>query len=239
MGIMAPKKIRKLRDLYRVGLDWQFFLDEVRAEVKPGETMLDAGAGECKWRENFPECNYIGLDYKVGDATWDFSKVLLEANLNEKIPLEDTSVDVVICIQVLEHLSEPKQALREMARVLKPGHCVFLTTPFCQAEHQQPYDFYRYTRYGLAYLAREAGLEVCYIKPMGGYFLLMRDLLTQMHHVQFYNASPWINIISWPWRMALKVLNVALMPPILALLDKLDTHPALTLGYMTKARKPV
>jgi len=228
-----------LKDLYRVGLDWEFFLSEVHGAVKPGDTMLDAGAGECKWRHHFPECKYIGLDYKVGDATWDFSDVTLEADLNKHIPMDDQSVDVIISIQVLEHLSEPQQALKEMYRVLKPGKSVFLTTPFAQEEHQTPYDFYRYTRYGLKYLGETAGFEVNYVKPMGGYFLLMRHMLTYMHYKPFYGGNQFAWWLTLPLRLTFRVLSVVVLPPLLSTLDRLDPDPVMTLGYMTRLTKPL
>jgi SAM-dependent methyltransferase len=48
--------------------------------------------------------------------------------------------------------------LRELYRVLKPGGGLWLTAPFFFAEHMQPHDYYRYTRYGLAHLAAPGGL---------------------------------------------------------------------------------
>jgi ubiquinone/menaquinone biosynthesis C-methylase UbiE len=223
---------------YRVGLDWEQFTQQVRAVIKPGDVLLDAGAGECKWAEHFPECKYIGLDLKVGDATWDFSHVQLEADLNKEIPLDDASVDVIISIQVLEHLSNPQQALKEMARVLKPGGHLFLTTPFSYQEHQQPYDFYRYTRYGLKHLIEQGGLEPCRIQPMGGYFMLLREQLSYFHAKQFYQKHTIANIISWLPRQAIKFWTLGCMPPILYALDRLDTEQIHTLGHVVHAQKP-
>lgn len=228
---------KMIKRWYQVGLDWEWFREEVRSVLKPGDVLLDAGAGECKWAEHFPEAKYIGLDYKVGDATWDFGKVQIEADLNEHIPLEENSVDTIISIQVLEHLSNPQQAMREMARVLKPGGQLFLTTPFYQAEHQVPYDFYRYTRYGLRHLAEQAGLEVLEIRPLGGYFMVMRDHLPHLHAARFYNSNSCLSLATWLPRQLLKVLSVVILPPFLYMLDKLDTEQTATLGYYTRVRK--
>jgi SAM-dependent methyltransferase len=229
----------RIKRWYRVGLDWDWFLGEVRAVLKPGDVLLDAGAGEGKWAVHFPECQYIGLDAKVGDASWDFSGIQLEADLNREIPLESDSVDAIISIQVLEHLSHPQQALREMARVLKPGGHIFLTTPFSAPEHQQPYDFYRYTRYGLRHLCEQAGLEVLEIRPMGGYFMLLREQLCYFHAPAFYQAYPILNALTWLPRQALKFWNLAVMPPLLYALDKLDREQTHTIGHAVRARKPL
>lgn len=230
---------RFMQRWYRTGLDWGWYLAEVRQVIRPGDTLLDAGAGECKWAEHFPECHYIGLDYKVGDPAWDFSRVQIEANLNEHIPLEDSSVDLIISIQVLEHLSDPHVAMREMARVLKPGGHLFLSTPFFYHEHQQPYDFYRYTRYGLRHLVEQAGLQVDYVTPMGGYFMLMREQLAYMHNSRFFRHLPvGLKLLLWPVRQLVKFWNLAVMPPVLYCLDKLDQDREFTIGHTTHAVKP-
>ncbi len=226
------------KKLYEVGLDWGWFLNEVRSAVKPGDKLLDAGAGECKWGEHFPDVDYISLDYKVGDEEWDFSPVQIHANLNESIPLEDNSIDAIISIQVLEHLSNPQQALNEMFRVLKPGGHLFFTTPLCYQEHQQPWDFFRYTRYGLRHITEAAGFDVTYIKAQGGYFMLMRNMLMQFHNAQYFSSSPLIKLLSWLPRQIIKVFTLVLLPPILKLLDTLDTTQEFTLGYTTRAVKP-
>ncbi len=227
-----------IANAYHVGLDWNWFIQEVNQVLQPGDKLLDAGAGECKWREHFPQAEYIGLDYKVGDPTWDFSQVMIEADLNDHIPMPDNSVDVVVSIQVLEHLSNPQQAVKEMTRVLKPGGHLFMTTPFCQHEHQQPYDFYRYTQFGLQHLCGQAGLNVNYIKPMGGYFMLLREQLTHAHHSRFFMGNPLLNLLSWLPRQLVKLLTLGILPPILTTLDGLDKTPTLTLGYTTHAIKP-
>ena len=63
----------------------------------------------------------------------------------DDIPVDDGHFDRVICNQVLEHVPEPEKAVAELYRVLKPGGRIFLSAPLFFAEHQKPYDFFRYT----------------------------------------------------------------------------------------------
>lgn len=62
---------------------------------------------------------------------------------------KDHSVDVFFCIEVLEHIKNPFNAITEIKRVLKPGGLIIGSTPFIFPIHDEPYDFYRYTKYGL------------------------------------------------------------------------------------------
>jgi methionine biosynthesis protein MetW len=67
------------------------------------------------------------LDKLVGRQTngWEFR----EADLNELLPLERESTDVVIANQVIEHIVNPFHFVQEIHRVLRPGKCCVITTP--------------------------------------------------------------------------------------------------------------
>jgi ubiquinone/menaquinone biosynthesis C-methylase UbiE len=68
---------------------------------------------------------------------------------------QEHSCDIVVMLEVLEHVKEPQRALDEIRRVLKPGGTLILSVPFIFPIHDEPYDFYRYTKYGLQYLLRD------------------------------------------------------------------------------------
>jgi SAM-dependent methyltransferase len=75
----------------------------------------------------------------------------------------------VLLTQVLEHIPEPATVLAELHRVLKPGGTLWLTAPLFYAEHEKPYDFFRYTQFGLRHLLGGAGFEVQEVEWMEGY----------------------------------------------------------------------
>ena len=132
---------------------------------------MDAGAGECPHAPLFAHTHYVRLDRGIGDKAWDYSKIEVLGDISD-LPFHDGSFDAVINIQVLEHLKEPGIGISEMARVLKPGGQLILTTVQCWEIHQHPNDFFRYTRYGLTYLFDKAGLE-SRVEALGGLFWLI------------------------------------------------------------------
>jgi SAM-dependent methyltransferase len=89
-----------------------------------------------------------------------------------KLPMKSGTVDLVTSFMVLEHLNEPLAALKESARVLKKNGYMALTTVQYWHTHSYPSDYYRYTRFGLEYLCKQAGLKVLKIWSHGGPFLV-------------------------------------------------------------------
>jgi len=87
------------------------------------------------------------------------------------LPFLDRSFDTVFSSQVLEHVPEPGRMVGEMGRVLRPGGYLILTAPHMWGVHEEPRDYFRFTPFGLAYLARRAGLEPVSVHAMAGYWV--------------------------------------------------------------------
>ena len=125
----------------------------------------------------------------------------------------------------LEHVREPGQVLREIARTLDDGGRLLLVAPQEWEVHQAPHDYFRFTRHGLRHLLETSGFTEIDIQPVGGYFrLLARRLLNSL---QF---SPW---------PLFPVVALLVAPPalLLPMLDRLDRDRNFTLGYIFRARK--
>jgi SAM-dependent methyltransferase len=150
------------------------FVERAAARLEPGRRVLDAGAGEGPYRSVFSHVRYTALDDRRGDVRWDYGKLDVVGGLL-RIPFRDASFDAVLCTETLEHLTEPQTFLREAARVLRPGGTLFLTAPLQFREHQEPHDYFRFTRHGLALLLAGAGLDRHTIEPEGGYFRFLGD----------------------------------------------------------------
>ena len=86
------------------------------------------------------------------------------------LPLASGSVEVILCTEVMEHVPETQPALRELARVLRPGGLIILTTPLLYPLHEEPHDFVRLTPFQIERCAAEAGLEVVEMERAGNEF---------------------------------------------------------------------
>lgn len=195
------------------------------AALPAGSRVLDAGAGEAQYAPLFAGHRYTAVDLGVGDADWSYSSLDAVADL-ERLPFGNSTFDACVNIVTLEHVQQPQQVVSEMARVLRPGGRLLLVTPLEWEEHQQPHDYFRYTRYGLELLLTRAGLRVETLTPAGGFFrVLSRRLLNAP---QFF-----------PGPVAWGVLAAVALPALaIGALDGLDRRRSFTLGHICIASKP-
>lgn len=151
----------------------------------------------------------------------------LVADVEDLSALDDASVDGVICIEVLEHVKHPHLAVQELYRVMKPGGMFVGSTPFLLGIHDQPMDYFRYTRHGLEILF--ADFEQLSFRERNGYFAATAVLL----HRRFVVASP-------RERTTLLLFSPLLMVMIylLSLLDRAIPASDGTTGYFFVCRKP-
>ena len=83
--------------------------------------------------------------------------------------MEDGRFNAVVFTQVMEHVPDPLTVLKELNRILRPGGKLFFTAPLWYQEHEVPYDFYRYTQYGVRHLFTEAGFRIDELRWLEGY----------------------------------------------------------------------
>ncbi|KWV90511.1 class I SAM-dependent methyltransferase [Erythrobacter sp. YT30] len=100
----------------------------------------------------------------------------LVADLNEPVAIDDASFDTVFASSVLEHIWKHDVFLDEIDRVLRPEGKLILIVPFMYWLHEEPHDFFRWTRHALERACNERGLEVVELAPYGGGPDLMIDL---------------------------------------------------------------
>ena len=132
-----------------------------------GKLVLDYGAGdrplEPMLKSRFE--NYIAADYEPANAAHARRPDIPIVDNN--IDVESGTVDCVVLTEVMEHLYEPKEVLSEIYRILKPGGALIGTVPFAIGEHEQPYDFHRYTSFALIRMFEDTGFTVNKLEYVG------------------------------------------------------------------------
>jgi len=213
------------------------FIRSSASEIALDSIVLDAGAGECRFKAFFKDHQYIAVDAAYGDATWDYSNIDVVSSL-DSLPFEDNTFDAVICTQVLEHVNEPQQVLNELYRVLKHGGALYLSAPQGWGVHQAPHDYFRFTNYGLQYLLKKSEFNISYIKPSCGYFGYLANRLTVFPKNLFWQIeNRLLRTILFPLEILSYIFFVLIFPVILNLMDFLDSKHDYTLNYFVKAVK--
>lgn len=202
------------------------------------KVILDAGAGETRFAHHFLRHFYVALDSGEGDSSWDYSRIQVQADV-ASVPIASERVDTVVHTQVLEHVATPEQVLREMYRVLRPGGQLYLTAPQGWHEHQQPHDYFRFTRYSLRLLLETAGFREISIEPLGGYFHYLGHRLTYVAKVLFQDRKGVVRVLLFPLELTTLFLFCFLSPIACYYLDRFDKKKEFTLGYKCLATKAV
>lgn len=204
-------------------------------EVKEGSLVLDVGAGGGPFRKYLNHTNYKSQDLVPLDPSQleegTYGQIDIVSDIVD-IPLSDSSVDVILCTEVLEHVPEPILAIKEFSRLLKTDGVLLLTAPLGSGLHQEPFHFYGgYTPHFYNLYLDKYGLELLEIIPNQG----------SISHLfqQFY----FYTMLFLKSKSKLKMYGMLLFPLAFVLsktchlLDvKIDDY-RFTVGYFVKARK--
>jgi SAM-dependent methyltransferase len=191
--------------------------------------LLDVGCGRKPYREMFQTGEYIGLEIdSPGNRANKQADYYYDGN---SFPFAVHNFDGVVCNQVLEHVFTPDQFLGEIHRVLKPSGLLLLTVPFVWDEHEKPWDYARYSSFGLKSLLEKNGFEV-----------LEQQKINADVRVLFQLANAYLFKVLWTRSHAINLLICAtVMAPfnvLGALLYKvLPVNPDLYLDQVVLARK--
>lgn len=152
------------------------------------------------------------------------------------LKFSDGEFDTILCTQVLEHVFEHDRMMAEAFRVLKPGGHIILTVPFAWELHEEPYDFFRYTRHALKALFEQTGFEIDYIRANGGKWAAIYQLRNNMMYSSFRKRKTFLNKLKKLLYMELRLTQ--LRNHFAIWLDKRFYDDVFTQNYIVVAHKP-
>jgi len=187
-------------------------------------SVLDIGCGKKPYKKFLTKASkYVGMD-----TDKNVEPDLVGAI--EDIKAKDGSFGGVLCSEVIEHVPEPLEALKEVARVTERGGLLYLTVPMSWGLHYEPHDYYRFTPYSLKYLLKKSGFKIEKTERIGGFCSLVSQRIID---------------VSYFFMLRLKIprlVVIILLAPISILsyysaliFDRIDKRDAL--GWMVLARK--
>lgn len=167
--------------------------------------LLDVGCGSKPYEFLFNVQSYVGLDIDIDSVR---VRGMADDYYDGKLfPYPNSSFDSLFCSQVLEHVFNPDVFLGEMNRVLRQGGLLLLTVPFVWDEHEQPYDYARYSSFGLRSLLEKSGFKIIEQKKIGG----NAALLFQLTNAYLYKVTQ-----KWP-----KILKLCFVVTVMASINVL------------------
>jgi len=198
--------------------------------------VLDVGCGDKPYRSVFVNAkSYTGVDRPsvidgIRSNVSDRKIVLDVVGCAESLPFHNRTFDVVIATQLIEHLAHPDLFFEESSRVLRPGGLLIVTFPLFGPLHEEPYDYFRYTEYGVKVLCFDHGLQVEKIEKMGGGWLTVGYLMRDFLHKDAFATQNRL------WRLCLRSFG-SFLYDALSRFDRHERHPEAVLNYMITARK--
>lgn len=193
--------------------------------------LLDIGCGNKPyeiWCRGLVS-EYIGCD--VVQSSANKVDVLCPAN---HIPLENNNFDTILSTQVIEHVEDHQGLVNEAFRLLKPDGYFILSGPMYWNLHEEPYDFFRFTKHGFKYILEKAGFEVCEIISNGGAWATLGQVINHTFEFNNPNANKIAKRIKYLFR---KLRLHVLVNKIFSYLDDKDFNTINTMNYVVVAKK--
>lgn len=198
------------------------FLRKEFQEIGPSKTVLTIGSGgeihellqSYSYKNNFKVISFDISEERnpdlLGDiCTYDF---------------KGKKFDIIVIAEVLEHLHSPHLAIDNIQSILLENGKLILTVPFIFPIHEQPFDYYRYTKYGLEFLLQK--FSNVSISERNSWIEAINVLL-----VRLIMDKQLISRLLAPIFIIIAFLNL----PIVWLISKLIKTDFITTGYLVTA----
>lgn len=166
---------------------------------------LDVGCGSKPYAPLFKNVTeYVGMDIEKSGHSHTHSHIDVFYDGTE-FPFKENSFDSLVFFEVLEHVFNPDVFLEQIANVVKQGgHCL-ITIPFMWGEHEQPYDYARYSSFGLKHLFDKHGFEIVTHKKYLADFRLMFLLVNSYLYTVLKKYLP--GPLAWTFIIPFSMLN--------------------------------
>lgn len=191
-SISAGSENSKVRDRW---------VKSILREIPGDSRLLDAGSGEQQYRPLCSHLRYVSQDHLaydgVGDGigghvpAWTYPPTEIVCDITE-IPEPDEAFDAVLCTEVIEHVSDPKRVLEELARVIRPGGQIILTAPFYSFTHFAPFHFCTgFSKYWYEEHLARLGFTNILCEPNGNFFeVLAQEIRRLPQMANQYHVRP-------------------------------------------------
>lgn len=158
--------------------------------------ILDFGCGTKPYKPLFTNCTgYTGLD--IENKGFEYEQNSVDVYYDGKtIPFDNEHFDNVFSTEVFEHVFELDASLNEINRVLKTNGKLLITLPFFWEEHAEPYDFCRYSSFGIDYMLEKHGFKILEHEKNG-------DYITTIYQMK---NTYWLNLLGNKNRLVRKLL---------------------------------
>lgn len=239
--------LRRVLFLLRLTVDLQTYSihRDLRRELAGfSGRLLDVGCGNSPFRHLLDPATtqYQGVDVAAA-ADFGYRNPDTAYYDGHALPFPDASFDAVQCTEVLEHIPDPTETIREIHRVLRPGGRLFVTIPWSARFHYQPLDYHRYTPSMLRQLF--ASFPAPVIRPRGTDLssIASKVVVGYARNVLALKPGRPVDWLLWPVRLLIAVAAFPLLMLALFLghcgilwgLGSIDDP----LGYTVTARKTV
>jgi 2-polyprenyl-3-methyl-5-hydroxy-6-metoxy-1,4-benzoquinol methylase len=194
IGLNAPLTVGTRNEQTRV--EW---IKNSLEKIPAGSRILDAGAGEQPFRKFCTHLDYVCQDFDEYDPsknesglqrpTWDYGDLDIISDI-ASIPEANQSFDAIMCTEVFEHIINPREALVEFARLLKPGGYLLLTSPFASLTHFAPYHFYSgFNRFFYEQALSDNGFKIIEVQGNGNYFEFVAQEINRINSVAHHYTN--------------------------------------------------
>lgn len=155
------------------------YIENSFLEAGARKYLLDLGCGVKPFKHIYSKYATRSIGIDVAQSPHDSKSVDIIYD-GRNIPFSENEFDIVFSTEVMEHVPDPQHFLNEINRVMQPGGVLIMTTPFMVQLHEEPYDFYRYTKHGIQHLLSKSGFEVKNIEPFGDAFAVILGIQIQL-----------------------------------------------------------